>query len=583
MMNRNATQADFDVVISGLGPTGLTLAHQLGARGISVLVLEREPEFYGNARAVYTDGECMRIFQSIGMAEELSADMLQKATVQLVMPDGDVLWQLKTQDRQYGWPRSHFFYQPRLETSLAKGLQRYPHVQVRRGAEVSRFQQDSTGVHVFYVPTQGSGYSKPQSSAKPQALEGEKRVRARYLVGCDGGRSHVRTLLGIQMVGKSYPNPWLVVDIKQKTTGNGLRHLPYFNFVCDPALPTVSCVQPDGHHRFEFMLMPGQSREYLEKPETAHALLSRYVDPSQFDILRRLVYTFNALMAERWRDRRVLLAGDAAHMTPQFIGQGMNAGVRDAYNLGWKLAAVLRGQAGDALLDTYEAERKPHAAAMTREGIRMKTMVSLTNPVAVKARNLLIHVLLRLPGTGSFLGQGNFIPSATYKRGSYLGRVRGLFGGAQGRMMPQPDVLAPNGRIAKLDTQIGNGYVLIGAGVDPREHLSATERDVWNQLEARFVVIHPWGGRPQKTNPRNNPEGLVELEDVDQTYYQWLKRHGNGKGSVAIIRPDKFVFDVTRAQALGSATAALAQQLDLDHAQPQHSSQVLHHPYAEAA
>lgn len=175
------------------------------------------------------------------------------------------------------------------------------------------------------------------------------------------------------MTGKSFPNPWLVVDIKAKDPADGLHHLPYFNFICDPTCPTVSCVQPNGHHRFEFMLMPGQGREHMEHPDTVRHYLSKHVNVEQFHILRTLVYTFNALMAERWREGRVLLAGDAAHTTPQFIGQGMNAGVRDAYNLGWKLDAVLRGQAGEALLDSYEQERRPHAAAMTREGIRMRT------------------------------------------------------------------------------------------------------------------------------------------------------------------------------------------------------------------
>ena len=376
------TPADhYDVVIAGLGPTGLTLAHCLGQRGHQVLVLEREPAFYGNARAVYTDGECMRIFQSFGMADRLAADMLQDAPVQMVLPDGKVLFQLKNTHRPHGWPANNFFYQPLLETALADGLAKYPNVTVLRGRELTRFEQDAAGVDVFHVASDGSGYGRPapQAGVRPGPVAGEARVRARYLVGADGGRSGVRAQLGISMTGRNFPNPWLVVDIKVKDPADGLRHLPYFNFVCDPACPTVSCVQPNGHHRFEFMLMPGQTREHMEHPDTVRHYLSKYVDVDKFEILRTLVYTFNALMAEKWRDGRVLLAGDAAHVHPPHGGQGLNTGVQDAVNLGWKLAQVVAGTLPDTLLDTYEAERHPVGAQVLRA---TEAQIALTTPDA---------------------------------------------------------------------------------------------------------------------------------------------------------------------------------------------------------
>ena len=219
----------YDVVITGLGPTGLTLAHCLGQRGHQVLVLEREPAFYGNARAVYTDGECMRIFQSFGIADRLATDMLQDAPVQMVLPDGKVLFQLKNTHRPHGWPANNFFYQPLLETALADGLAKYPNVTVLRGRELTRFEQDAEGVDVFHVASDGSGYGKPapQAGVRPGPVAGEARVRARYLVGADGGRSGVRAQLGISMTGRNFPNPWLVVDIKVKDPADGLRHLPY--------------------------------------------------------------------------------------------------------------------------------------------------------------------------------------------------------------------------------------------------------------------------------------------------------------------------------------------------------------------
>jgi 3-(3-hydroxy-phenyl)propionate hydroxylase len=563
------TLADrYDVVIAGLGPTGLTLAHCLGQRGHQVLVLEREPQFYGNARAVYTDGECMRIFQSFGMAERLAADMLQDAPVQMVLPDGKVLFQLKNTHRPHGWPANNFFYQPLLETALADGLGNYPNVTVLRGRELTRFEQDASGVDIFHVASDGSGYGKPAPlpGAKAAPTAGEARLRARYLVGADGGRSGVRAQLGISMAGRNFPNPWLVVDIKAKDPADGLRHLPYFNFVCDPACPTVSCVQPNGHHRFEFMLMPGQTREHMEHPDTVRHYLSKYIDVDKFEILRTLVYTFNALMAEKWRDGRVLLAGDAAHMTPQFIGQGMNAGVRDAYNLGWKLDAVLRGQAGEALLDSYERERRPHAAAMTREGIRMKDFVSMVNPVGTVLRNALTRLVVRLPKIGSFVRQGDFIPKPTYRAGSYFGLARRRWRGPEGRLMPQPDLRGPDGRRHLLDELVGRGFVLIGAGVDPRATLDIESLAHWQRLGARYLAVYPFGGRPEGQVARTVPEGLIEAEDPDGSFQAWLRASGGRRGSVAIVRPDKFVFALVSGDELAAATRECARQLHRDDA-----------------
>ena len=567
----NTDQIVYDVVIVGLGPTGLVLAHGLGQRGHRVLVLEREPQFYGNARAVYTDGECMRIFQSIGMAERLAADMLQDAPVQMVLPSGEVLFQIKNTGRPHGWAANNFFYQPLLETALADGLANVPNVTVRRGRELTCFAQDASGVDVFHVASEGSAYSRPapKPGERPAPVPGEVAVRARWLVGADGGRSVVRTQLGIGMVGKNFPNPWLVVDIKAKDPADGLRHLPYFNFICDPACPTVSCVQPNGHHRFEFMLMPGQTREHMEHPDTVRHYLSKYIDVDKFVVLRKLVYTFNALMADRWRDGRVLLAGDAAHMTPQFIGQGMNAGVRDAYNLAWKLDAVLRGQAGEALLDSYERERKPHAAAMTREGIRMKDFVSMVNPLGTTLRNALTRLLTRLPGIGGFIGRGDFIPKPTYRQGCYLGLPRRGFRSAQGRLMPQPLLRGPDGRRQRFDDLAGSGFVLVGAGCDPRETMDADSLAVWRSLGARFVAIYPFGGRPAGDGVAHAaPDGLVEAEDPDHSFHRWLRTSCGGSGCVVVLRPDRFVFALVRAAQLNETTRELARQLHRAEAVP---------------
>lgn len=555
-----------EVVISGLGPTGLTLAHLLGKRGISVVVLEREPRFYGNARAVYTDDECMRIFQAAGMAEELARDMLQDAIFQWVLPDGRVLNQLIQKERPYGWPANNLFYQPCLETSLADALARYPHVCVQRGRELTGFTQDGDGVTVFHVPSQGAQYSRQAAApgVAPASRETEEPIRAKYLVACDGGRSAVRAQLGISMTGRSFPNPWIVVDIREKDGEDCLRHLPYFNFVCDPDCPTVSCRQPKGHHRFEFMLMPGQTAEHMEDPATVRQLLARYVDVDKVEILRSLVYTFNALVADRWRDGRVFLAGDAAHMTPQFVGQGMNAGVRDAYNLAWKLAAVLQGRGTNALLDTYQTERRPHARAMIDTSIRMKNYVSVANPVLSCLRNVATRGARITPGLKEYFSKAKFKPRPRYQDGNYFGHPRRRRSGPEGEQIPQPTVAGRDGRRVLLDEVLGEGYGVIGFGVDPRALLSPADLGSLAQLEARYLTIFPLGGRPQGFEVgRSTPAGLPEMEDCTGELTAWLKRSGATRGAVAIVRPDKFTYALVSGNELSQTVRGLADQLGM--------------------
>jgi 3-(3-hydroxy-phenyl)propionate hydroxylase len=557
-MNTTADAYDCDVVISGLGPTGLTLAHLLGKRGRRVLVLEREPEFYGNARAVYTDDECMRIFQSFDMADALAADMLTDCPVQMLLPDGSVLMQIADSRRPYGWPSLNFFYQPHLETRLAGALARYPNVRVQRGREVTGFEQDADGVLVRHVASVGSRYDRTNEPRPP--AEAQASVRARYLVGCDGGRSAVRTQLGIAMTGRSFPNPWLVVDIREKDGESALRHLPYFSFVCDPQCPTVSCVQPDGHHRFEFMLMPGQTREYMEDPSTVREHLAKYVNVDRVEILRRLVYTFNALIAERWRDGRVFLAGDAAHMTPQFIGQGMNAGVRDAYNLAWKLDAVMAGSTTEELLDTYESERLPHVRSMIRTAVGMKDFVSMANPAKAFLRNVLTRAAMATPALGRHLREGSFIPQPSYEPGTYFGlprRRRRLRRSPAGRQLPQPFVKGPDGRAGRLDDMLGSGFALVGVGTDPRRFLTDAEAATWRRLDTTFVTVHAFGGRPQGDAAGESTAGLVEVEDVSGDLLAWLRSHGHGRGSVVIVRPDRFVYGAVDGKELLAVTRAI--------------------------
>ena len=555
-----------DVVIAGLGPTGLVLSHMLGMRGHRVVVLEREPVFYGNARAVYTDDECMRVFQHLGVAAELQKDMLLETPVQFIRPNGEVMGQYIPMGRPFGWPVVNFFYQPYLETTLTQALARHPNVEVRRGRELVRFEQDADGVTITHEATKTFRFCDATDARGVRAGDADTQVlRARYLVGADGGRSRVREQLGIKLTGKNFPEPWLVVDLKLKEGADALRHIPYFNFIVDKDMPAVSCVQPDGFHRFEFMMMHGQTKEWLEQDDTVRMLLSKYVDPDQFEVKRKLVYTFNALVADTWRKDRVLLAGDAAHMTPQFMGQGASSGIRDAFNLGWKLSAVLKGQAGDALLDSYERERRNHAKAMIDASVMMKNFVSMTNPVGTALRDFALKSAQYVKPLRHYLQSGGWKPSPIYPKGQYLGLPRRNGRGPEGAMSPQPEVRRIDGRRVLLDELLGTGHALVGLGVDPRDGLSDGARRALETIGVRYVTLFGYGQRPQglKDVARGTAAGVVEVEDIDGGMVAWFASAGFKHGAVALIRPDKFTFGIVPARDTNQAVRELGRQLCL--------------------
>ncbi|MGZ4804999.1 MAG: bifunctional 3-(3-hydroxy-phenyl)propionate/3-hydroxycinnamic acid hydroxylase MhpA [Ilumatobacteraceae bacterium] len=547
---------DVDVVIIGLGPTGLTLATLLGRRGLSAVVLEREPAFYGMARAVYTDDECMRVFQEGGVAAELAKDMNVDGTVQWIRKDGSVLAQFSTTARTLGWPVSNFLYQPYLENTLEDLLSRYPDVIVRRSRAVVGVEQDAEGVTVTHVGSSGTNYGKTDNVVDESDRQ---QVTAKYVVACDGGRSIVRINLSIDMIGTSFPERWLVVDLEAKEGVDAFRHLPYFNFHCDPEQPIVSCPQPGGHHRFEFMVRDEQTKDEMESLDTVNRLIGRFVDPQEVTVLRKLVYTFNAVVADRWRERRILLAGDAAHMTPQFVGQGMSSGVRDAQDLAWKLEQIVCHGVDDVILDSYERERRPHAKAMIDFSVVMKDFVSISNPAKAKARDLAIRTSLRTPVLGGWVRSAGMKPKPRFKKGQYLGMPRPRVGGMQGTLAPQPEVRLYDGRIVRLDDAIGTGFTLIGLGSDPRCQLTQAQLGTWQSLGTAFVTVYPLAGRPQGQpgDGRSTYDGgLIDVEDLYGDLVRWLRKAGAKSGGLLALRPDKFVFGVGDASEVTAALDA---------------------------
>ena len=250
----------------------------------------------------------------------------------------------------------------------------------------------------------------------------------------------------------------------------------------------------------------------------------------------------------------MLLAGDAAHMTPQFMGQGMNSGVRDAHNLAWKLEAVLRKGADPKLIDTYQSERKPHAKEMIDISVKMKDFVSLANPVLAMTRNVVIKTLLMTPKVGDYIREGRFKPPPTYPNGDYFGLPRSRRNGAEGRPIPQPQVRTYDGRRALLDELLGEDYALVGYACDPRASLDARTVARLRALGARFVALYSFGRRPQGGAVKRGAAAgaLTEVEDLSGEGIAWFRGAGARKGHVALVRPDKFVYALTPATQLAA-------------------------------
>ncbi|MFZ4810922.1 MAG: bifunctional 3-(3-hydroxy-phenyl)propionate/3-hydroxycinnamic acid hydroxylase [Ilumatobacteraceae bacterium] len=357
---------DADVAIVGCGPVGSTLAILIAQLGHRVMVLERWPEPYPLPRAVHFDHEVARIFQSAGIGPALR-EIIEPADIyEWRNATGTTLLRFgRRGDGPSGWPFASMFNQPALEALLDERLEQLPTIEVRRGVEVDGLVQDADGVTLSTV--------------------GGPSVRARIVIGCDGANSTVRRLadLGVHDLGFFFD--WLIVDV---ILDEPRVFDPLNQQICDPVRPTTAVSGGPGRRRWEFMRLPNETLDELNVEQRAWELLAPWdVHPGNARLERHAVYTFNARHAERWRDRRVVIAGDAAHQMPPFAGQGMCAGIRDAANLAWKLDLVLTGRAPDALLDTYEVERLPNARQAIEFSMQLGNVICVPDPVAAAARD----------------------------------------------------------------------------------------------------------------------------------------------------------------------------------------------------
>ncbi len=495
-----------DVLVVGYGPVGATLAALLGRYGITTLVLDKNHEILLMPRAIALDNEALRILQLAGLTE----DAFEKIVIPEVRMRSPILGDFgraNTTGCIDGHPKLVTFYQPDLEQAMREQVSRFESVTNLGGFELERLIEEPGYVLASVRDQAGHVHS----------------IRARYLVGADGASSRVRTLIGQDFEGETYAEDWLIVDA-------GNRHhsaIDHIEFLCNPKRPTPHMPAPGGRERWEFMLQPGETREEMETPENIAKLIAPWVDPQKLQIERKAVYRFHARCCNRFNKGRVFLAGDAAHITPPFVGQGLVAGLRDVANLAWKLAWVLRGQASASVLNSYDEERRPHAKAMIDMAKLMGRLVMPRNKLAAFFTHGLMRMLALTPATRKYFEELDIKPKNIFKSGLFTPHRRGdkL---VRGGLFPQAWVRNAQQQIHLSDDALGDHLTLIGFGVDPLSLLSPDQLGAWKKAGGNFLHIGPCGQRPIGD--------CTFIEDLNHGILPLA-----AKGTLVVVRPDRLI------------------------------------------
>jgi 3-(3-hydroxy-phenyl)propionate hydroxylase len=505
--------ANYNVAIVGLGPVGAIFANLLARYGLTVAVVERAAAIYDKPRAITLDHEALRVFQAIGLADYMDATIAPHNGSHYLGVDGELIKIFDPMPPPYplGWIPNATFVQPDAENALRKKLSEYSDADVFLAASGVSFAQDDETV----------------SLSVRSETRGEFTLHARYLVGCDGANSYVRKQLGIGLEDLAFDEWWMVVDTL--TSEPDKRPAKSFQY-CWPSRPGTFVPGPGRLRRWEIKLLPGEDPEKTGAADNVLRLLKGFTDTSDLTIWRSAVYRFHALLGQSWRDRRVFLMGDAVHQTPPFLGQGLCAGIRDAANLAWKLALVLHGNADDAVLDSYETERKPHVRAVVASAKEFGTIIGELDPDAAAKRDARLRAELK-SGQAVTIRQ-KFIPDL----------ANGLLADAAklaGRLFVQPRVRAVDGCIKRLDDELKGEFAIVTRTQEAMSGLSEAALSSWQRLGGERIVIAASG-------ESSNGEGILNVVETGQLFADWMRDNGV---EAVIVRPDRYVFG-------GAATAS---------------------------
>ncbi len=520
--------AHYPVVVIGSGPIGLTLANLLGTMGVRCLVVERNLTTVQEPRAVSIDDESLRTMQAAGVVDEVLKFVVAGYGSHYYSPSRIRFAKVEPTGQPYGYPRRNAFRQPILEGQLKNALARFDGVDALYGWRLDRYEQDVDGVTLDLIGP----------------VDETRHVTCDYLVGCDGAASRVREQQGVQLEGTTFDERWLIIDLENNE--NTTKHTEVF---CDKRRPCITLPGPDRTRRFEFKLVEGEKDEDLLDPVMVERLLRTHGADPQATLRRKVVYRFHARVAPRWSFGHVHLAGDAAHLTPPFAGQGMNSGIRDAHNLAWKLAAVLRGQAGPGLLGTYEQERKDHIWQMIHLALRMGRVMSPRTWLRGFLTQTGFLALNVWPPARDYVAQMKYKPPPRFNAGFLIpdGKGRSLVG----RLLPQPLVRKADGQEVLLDEVLGNRFVLVLRTARAAEGFARLRQPVWDALGAARVALLPAGSAAEAAK---GVEIATETNDaLDAALVDY-------RDCALLLRPDHYVaaaIPLGDAERASQAVAAL--------------------------
>lgn len=503
-----AGSVDTDVIVVGLGPVGAALAVLLGRYGVRVLAIDKATDIFTKPRAIALDNEALRILQLVGLQDgELSTVAIPQ--VQYHSPLFGRFARVGTAGIIDGHPMLVTFYQPELERLLRARLAASASVEMRLGVEMEGLADDGRQVQASLRDADGHAW----------------QARARFLVGADGANSLVRRLLGLEFEGRTFSQDWLIVDALDVP-----EPIDHIEFICDPRRPTPRMVAPGGRQRWEFMLHPGEDAQAMERPESVRRLLAPWCDVDKVRIERTAVYRFHAREARAFSKGRCFLAGDAAHITPPFAGQGLVAGLRDVANLAWKLAWVVKERADDRILDSYDAERRPHARKIINLARFLGALVMPGNRAAAFLMHGLIRTLRLLPKGRALFDDLKIKPENTFDTGLFW-RDRRHERLRAGSTLPQGWVRPAGGAPVLSDDAFGLHWALVGVGVDPTLRLRPDQLHSWQRAGGK---VWQWCQRAQAQHLAATDQ---RLEALDET----LLPRRVPLGWVVIVRPDRCV------------------------------------------
>ncbi|WP_167099641.1 bifunctional 3-(3-hydroxy-phenyl)propionate/3-hydroxycinnamic acid hydroxylase [Mycobacterium sp. DL592] len=531
---RDDVDTDVDVAIVGAGPVGLTLANSLGLQGVRTLIVDERDALIDYPRGVGLDDEALRTFQGIGLVDAVLPHTVPNQILRFFDGKRRLLAEMAPPDARFGWPKRNGFVQPLVDAELLKGLNRFDNVEVAWAHPMTSITESADAVTVELAPNTGV-----------------RRVRARYVVGCDGGRSATRRLMGVSFDGTTSSTRWLVVDVANDPLGH-----PNSEVGADPARPYVSISIAHGIRRFEFMIHADESDELAEDPEFVARMLGTLIPyPDRADIIRRRVYTHHSRIAGSFRKGRMLIAGDAAHLMPVWQGQGYNSGIRDAGNLGWKLAAVVKGQAREELLDSYDVERRKHARAMIDLSTTVGKVISPTNRRIAGLRDVVIRGTSLVPTLKRYVLEMRFKPMPYYAQGAVVHNDPPSPG--VGTLFIQPRVDTRDRRDVLLDDVIGPWFAVLCWNNNPRKILGDSAFDAWKSLGAVFVALRP---QTQLSWPDQDDPDIVVVGDRTGALKAWFDARPE---SVMFLRPDRCIAGACIAQRAPELSAALLDTLTL--------------------